>query len=140
MARGNGGVPDRFSVVGQVVLVSGASRGIGRAIAEGFAQAGAQVLITGRERATLEKTAAADSPSPAPAPVQPGRGGDHAPSSYDQACPPKPWRRGDSSACTRKLILTHFSQKERDTSAFEDEARKIFEPIVAARDFNTVQV
>lgn len=50
--------PDRFSVEGQVVLVSGASRGIGRAIAEGFAASGAQVLITGRERATLEKTAA----------------------------------------------------------------------------------
>lgn len=41
---------------------------------------------------------------------------------------------------TRKLVLTHFSQKERDTSAFEDEARKLFEPTVAARDFDTFQV
>jgi gluconate 5-dehydrogenase len=47
-----------FSVANQVVLVSGASRGIGRAIAEGFAQRGAQVIITGREQAPLEKTAA----------------------------------------------------------------------------------
>jgi NAD(P)-dependent dehydrogenase (short-subunit alcohol dehydrogenase family) len=46
-----------FSVSGQVVLVSGASRGIGRAIAEGFAQRGATVVITGREQPTLEKTA-----------------------------------------------------------------------------------
>src|ERR1022692_4830315 len=46
-----------FSVKDQVVLVSGASRGIGRAIAEGFAQRGAKVIITGRESATLEKTA-----------------------------------------------------------------------------------
>jgi NAD(P)-dependent dehydrogenase (short-subunit alcohol dehydrogenase family) len=46
-----------FSVENQVVLVSGASRGIGRAIAEGFAQRGAQVVITGRERATLTQTA-----------------------------------------------------------------------------------
>jgi NAD(P)-dependent dehydrogenase (short-subunit alcohol dehydrogenase family) len=46
-----------FSVKDQVVLVSGASRGIGRAIAEGFAQRGATVIITGRESATLEKTA-----------------------------------------------------------------------------------
>jgi NAD(P)-dependent dehydrogenase (short-subunit alcohol dehydrogenase family) len=47
-----------FSVAGQIVLVSGGSRGIGRAIAEGFAQRGAQVIITGRDQATLEKTAA----------------------------------------------------------------------------------
>jgi NAD(P)-dependent dehydrogenase (short-subunit alcohol dehydrogenase family) len=46
-----------FSVAGQVVLVSGASRGIGRAIAEGFAHRGAAVIITGREQATLEQTA-----------------------------------------------------------------------------------
>src|SRR5438874_13280388 len=46
-----------FSVKDQVVLVSGASRGIGRAIAAGFAQRGAKVVITGRETATLETTA-----------------------------------------------------------------------------------
>lgn len=46
-----------FSVAGQVVLLSGASRGIGRALAEGFARRGAKVIITGREAATLEKTA-----------------------------------------------------------------------------------
>jgi NAD(P)-dependent dehydrogenase (short-subunit alcohol dehydrogenase family) len=48
---------DLFSVAGQVVLVSGGSRGIGRAIAEGFAQRGATVVVTGREQATLEQTA-----------------------------------------------------------------------------------
>src|SRR5437763_1721494 len=46
-----------FSVQDQVVLVSGASRGIGLAIAAGFAQRGAKVIITGREATTLEKTA-----------------------------------------------------------------------------------
>ena len=51
-----------FSVAGQVVLVSGASRGIGRALAEGFAQRGTTVIITGREQATLDKTAAAICP------------------------------------------------------------------------------
>jgi NAD(P)-dependent dehydrogenase (short-subunit alcohol dehydrogenase family) len=48
-----------FSVTDQVVLVSGASRGIGRAIAEGFAQRGARVVITGRDRSTLEPAARA---------------------------------------------------------------------------------
>ena len=46
-----------FSVEGQIVLVSGASRGIGRAIAKGFAQRQAKVVITGRDAGTLQQTA-----------------------------------------------------------------------------------
>lgn len=46
-----------FSVADQVVLVSGGSRGIGRALAEGFAARGAKVIIAGRELGTLEATA-----------------------------------------------------------------------------------
>ena len=46
-----------FSVEDQVVLVAGASRGIGRALAEGFAQRDAKVVIAGREAGTLAKTA-----------------------------------------------------------------------------------
>jgi NAD(P)-dependent dehydrogenase (short-subunit alcohol dehydrogenase family) len=46
-----------FSVSDQVVLVSGGSRGIGRAIAEGFARRGSKVVITGRERDKLAETA-----------------------------------------------------------------------------------
>ena len=48
---------DLFSIRDQIVLVSGASRGIGRAIAAGFAARGARVIITGRESDTLAKTA-----------------------------------------------------------------------------------
>ena len=39
---------DLFSVADQVVLVSGGTRGIGFAIAEGFAHRGAKVIVTGR--------------------------------------------------------------------------------------------
>ncbi|HEY3965459.1 MAG TPA: SDR family NAD(P)-dependent oxidoreductase, partial [Planctomycetaceae bacterium] len=46
-----------FSVTGQIVVVSGGSRGIGRALAEGFAERGSQVIITGRESATIEAAA-----------------------------------------------------------------------------------
>jgi NAD(P)-dependent dehydrogenase (short-subunit alcohol dehydrogenase family) len=54
---------DLFSVAGQVALVSGGSRGIGRALAEGFAHRGAAVVITGRDQTTLEQTARAICPS-----------------------------------------------------------------------------
>lgn len=46
-----------FSVENQVTLVSGGSRGIGRALAEGFAVRGAQVVIAGRDADTLAQTA-----------------------------------------------------------------------------------
>ena len=46
-----------FSVSNQVVIVSGGSRGIGRAIAAGFAERDAKVVITGRDDSSL--TAAA---------------------------------------------------------------------------------
>ena len=47
-----------FSVSDQVVVVSGGSRGIGRAIAQGFAARGARVIVTGRDEKSLTKTAA----------------------------------------------------------------------------------
>lgn len=51
-------MPDElFSVADQVTLVSGGSRGIGRALAQGFAERGAAVIITGRNAETLEQTA-----------------------------------------------------------------------------------
>lgn len=50
---------DLFRVKDQVVLVSGGSRGIGRALAEGFAQRGAKVIITGRSAETVHQAASA---------------------------------------------------------------------------------
>ena len=49
---------DTFNLSGRHALVTGASRGIGLAIAEGLAARGAEVVITGRKPETLEQAAA----------------------------------------------------------------------------------
>lgn len=45
-------------VTDRVVLITGASRGIGRAIAEAYAEAGAKVVLTSRTQETLDAVAA----------------------------------------------------------------------------------
>ena len=47
-----------FSVQDQMVLVSGGTRGIGFAIAAGFVQRGARVVLTGRTQAAADESAA----------------------------------------------------------------------------------
>lgn len=47
-----------FSLQGKVALVTGASRGLGRAMADALAQSGALVVVNGREAATLQKVVA----------------------------------------------------------------------------------
>ena len=44
-----------FSLEEQVAVVTGASRGIGRAIARAMADAGADLVLVGRKRETLDK-------------------------------------------------------------------------------------
>src|SRR4249919_1618260 len=48
-----------FSLVGRVALITGASRGLGLAMAEGLAEAGATVVANGRSADTLEAVARA---------------------------------------------------------------------------------
>jgi NAD(P)-dependent dehydrogenase (short-subunit alcohol dehydrogenase family) len=52
------GLFDRFRLDGKTAIVTGGSRGLGREIALAFAEAGADVVITGRHQDTLDKTAA----------------------------------------------------------------------------------
>lgn len=48
-----------FSLQGKIILVTGASRGLGRAMAAAMAEAGGHVVLNGRDPATLETAAAA---------------------------------------------------------------------------------
>jgi gluconate 5-dehydrogenase len=58
---------DLFDLHGKLAVVTGSSQGIGYAIASGLAEAGARVVLNGRDPARLAQAAAALGPSAIPA-------------------------------------------------------------------------
>ena len=50
-------IPAMFQLTGKVAIVTGASRGVGQAIAKGFAQSGADLVLVSRNLPALEEVA-----------------------------------------------------------------------------------
>src|SRR5205085_3439950 len=52
--RGSHMFPDIFKVAGRVALVTGGNKGLGKAMARGLAEAGADVVIASRQESELK--------------------------------------------------------------------------------------
>ena len=51
-------IQELFTLAGKTILITGSSRGIGFALAQGLGKAGATIILNGRNRTTLETASA----------------------------------------------------------------------------------
>lgn len=108
-----------FDLAGKVAVVTGSSRGIGRAIAEAFAAAGGRVAISGRKPETCEETVAAIKAKGGAAIAVPARLSDRAQLEHLVDATRQAWGRIDILVCNA-AINPHFGSLETLTDqAFE---------------------
>lgn len=108
-----------FDLSGKVAIVTGSSRGIGRAIAEMFADAGAKVTISGRNQGPCDEAAEAIRGKGGEAIAVTARISDHAQLENLVAKTRQQWGRVDVLVCNAAINPHYGSLADLTDQAFE---------------------